>query len=105
MWRLWQPHQLTGGLEPIHHRHSNVHEHHVGSAAPAGLDRLGPVVGLGHNAQLGVGLEDHAESGSHQGLVVGDDHADGHASTPAPVGRCTYTVSAPAAVSTRREPS
>jgi hypothetical protein len=72
-----------GGLQPVHPRHPDVHEHRVGPGPPDGGDRLGAIGRLGHHLDA-VSGEDHAESGAHQGLVVGDDdpqragHADVH---------------------------
>ena len=45
----------------------------------AGLDRLGAVARLADDLQVGLGVEDLAEAGADECLVVGDQHADGHA--------------------------
>ena len=52
-----------------------------------GVDGLRAVAGLGDDADLRVGLEDHPEAGADERLVVGDQDADGHAGTPASSGR------------------
>ena len=39
------------------------------------VDRLAPVGGLPDHAQVGLGVEDHAEAGPQQPLVVGDHDA------------------------------
>ena len=39
------------------------------------LDRLGAVGGLADDVEVVLGVEDHAEAGAHERLVVGDQHA------------------------------
>ena len=38
--------------------------------------RASPVAGLTRDDKVRLGLEDHPESGAHQGLVVDDEHPD-----------------------------
>ena len=64
--------------------HLDVHEHHVGPFRPGELDRLAPVGGLADHLDAGLGVEQHVEPGTHQGLVVGHgdaDHSGSRAST------------------------
>ena len=51
----------------------------VGSNAVGLLDRLEPVARLGHDLDAVLAAEEHAESGAHHRLVVGDQHPDRHA--------------------------
>jgi hypothetical protein len=65
-----------GGLQPVHDRHADVHQHDVGPQRPRLADRLDPVAGLADHAQVRGGLDEHPEPGPDQGLVVGDQHPD-----------------------------
>ena len=76
------PRQATGRLDAVHDRHPDVHEHHVGLCALGEGDRLGAVRRLADDIDVRLGLEDHAEAGPHQRLVV-DDH-DPDAAHPMP---------------------
>ena len=40
-----------------------------------------PSHGLADHVEVGLGVEDHAEAGADQGLVVGDEDADAHAAS------------------------
>src|ERR1035437_5824168 len=67
---------LPGGLEAVHFRHSHVHQDHVGLVVGGGLDGLCPVGCLGDHGDPVCCLEDHAESGPDQLLVIGDEYPD-----------------------------
>ena len=43
------------------------------------LDGLAPVGGLADDLEPVLGVEDHAEAGADERLVVGDEDADAHA--------------------------
>ena len=75
----------AGRLEPAAARHLDVHQHHVGPEAPGDLDGLLAVAGLARDLEVLLGSQDQLEAGPHQGLVVGQDDAHGHA--PPPPGR------------------
>ena len=79
-------HDPPGGLEPVDGRHADVHEDDVGPGATRSVDGLGAILGLADHVEVGLGLEDHPKAGAHERLVVGDQDADAHASTPAPSG-------------------
>jgi len=66
----------TSRLAPVQHGHADVHQHHVGTGTPDGIDRLGAGGRLGDDVDA-VGGEDHPEAGAHQGLVVGHHDPDG----------------------------
>ena len=74
--------QGLGGVEPVHLRHPDVEQAHVGPQVPGSLDRLAAVGHLGDHLDVGLGVEDHGEPAAHQLLVVGDQHPDRHDATP-----------------------
>ena len=57
-------------------------QHHVGRGPAGHRDRFRAVGGLAEHGQVGLGVDEHAEPGPDDGLVVGDYHADGHATRP-----------------------
>ncbi|MGX1299881.1 hypothetical protein RKD35_001369 [Streptomyces albogriseolus] len=61
---------LAGGLHPVHPRHTDVHEHHVGLQRPHLVQGLEAVPGLADDREVLLGLQDHPESGAQQRLVV-----------------------------------
>jgi hypothetical protein len=67
---------LAGGLDPVELRHLDVHEYDVGPGGPGPLHGLGPVRGLSHHGDVVLGVEQHLEAGSHQDLIVGEQHGD-----------------------------
>ena len=69
-------------LEAVDHRHPDVEEAHVGPDAAGERHRLGAVGGLADDLDVGLRVEDHAEPGAHELLVVGDEHAHGHVDQP-----------------------
>ena len=70
--------QPPGRLNPVHHRHPDVHHDHVGRHLREQPQRLCAVPGLTHHAQVLLGRENHPETGPDQGLVVHDDDSRGH---------------------------
>ena len=50
-----------------------------GSKRPHGLDRLQAVLGLAHDLDVRLRLEDHLEARPHERLVVDDQDANAHA--------------------------
>ena len=67
---------LPGGLDPVHHRHAHVHQHHVGPVLAAQPDGLGAVGGARDDGDVGLRVEQRGEPGAHDLLVVGDERAD-----------------------------
>jgi hypothetical protein len=65
-----------GGLEAVHFRHPDVHQHDVRTVFERSGDGLGAVGGLGDNGDPGI-AQDHAEAGADQVLVVGNENARG----------------------------
>ena len=67
-------------LDAVHRRHADVHEHHVGPGARAARPprrRLG----LADHVDVVLRVEDHAEAGPHERLVVDDEDPD-HGAPP-----------------------
>ena len=78
--------QQAGRLDAVEHRHAHVHHDDVGPQPAGQVDRGTPVAALADHLEVGLGVDDRREAGADQGLVVADEHADGHvggASRPA----------------------
>ena len=73
--------------QPVEVRHPDVHQHHVGMQLGHEPDRLEAVVGLTHDLQVVLEVEDRSEAGPQQLLVVGDQDSDGHAHIMTPCRR------------------
>ena len=69
---------LAGRGQPVDLRHADVHQHDVGEQFGRERDRLGAVAGLADDFDVVLGVEQGAEPGAHQHLVVGEQHADRH---------------------------
>jgi hypothetical protein len=74
--RVVQRGDAAGRLDAVHQRHAHVHQHHVGVQFGCQGNGFGAVGRLAHHAEVVAGVDHHAEAGAHQGLVVGDQHAD-----------------------------
>jgi hypothetical protein len=61
---------LPGRLHTVHPRHADVHQDHVGLQGPHLVERLEAVSGLADDREVLLGLQDHPEAGTQQGLVV-----------------------------------
>src|SRR5690606_3558630 len=68
----------AGGLDPVEVGHADVHEDDIGLADGHGLDRLVPGPGLGDHTHVGLVVDDHPQTGTDHGLVVGEDDAECH---------------------------
>ena len=67
-----------GRLEAIHPGHPDIHEYDV-RARPGHLaNRRDPVLGLADHLKVGLSLDEHADTGAHQRLVIGDQDPDRH---------------------------
>jgi hypothetical protein len=67
---------LARRLDAVELGHADVHQHDVGRQATRLLDRRVAVGRLADDVDVLLGVEDHAEAGAHQRLVVGDQDAD-----------------------------
>ncbi len=61
---------LAGGLHPVHPRHTDVHQDHVGLQRPYLVQGLKAVTGLADDREVLLGLQNHPEPGAQQRLVV-----------------------------------
>jgi len=61
----------AGGLEAVHPRHSNVHQHHIRPVLEHGGQRLRAVRDLGYDRDPGR-AENHPEAAANEGLIVSD---------------------------------
>ena len=66
----------SGGLDPVHVGHADVHQHDVGVVAGGQVDGLAAGGGLTHDLDAGIVLEEHGEAAPYECLIVGDEHAD-----------------------------
>ena len=96
--RIFGGHDAACRLQAVHDGHADVHQHDVGPGPAGRLDGLRSIVGLGSDAQVLVGFEDHAESGPYEGLVVGDQDADAHAGIASPTGSRACSANPPSPV-------
>jgi hypothetical protein len=79
-------HQHAGGaelrnqpprrLDPVEHRHPDVHQDQVGPGLQRTRHGLVPVRRLGDDFDVGLGVEDEPEAAAHQRLVVSEQDAD-----------------------------
>jgi hypothetical protein len=76
----------AGRLEAVHHRHPNVHQHHVRDELTAEHDRLQAVLGLADDDEPALAVQQRDQTGADECLIVGDEDADrpgaGHLSAP-----------------------
>ncbi len=70
-------HDAARGLEPVDARHLHVHADHVGRERRGQAHALLAVGGLADHLDAVLALEDHADAGAHERLVVDEEDADG----------------------------
>ena len=66
----------SAACEPVELGHADVHQHDVGPPAPHDVHRRAAVGRLADDGDVGLGVEDHAEAGAQEPLVVGDHDGD-----------------------------
>ena len=71
--------QAASRLNPVDVGHADVHQYDVGPQASRLRHRLSPVRRLAHHLDVLLSLQDHAEAGADERLVVGDQDAQAHA--------------------------
>ena len=64
------PGDLPGRLHPVHPRHPDVHQHHIGLQRTYLIERLETVTGLADDRDVLLRLQNHPEAGAQQRLVV-----------------------------------
>jgi hypothetical protein len=74
--RMLVAEQLGGRLEPVHHGHPDVHQHHVRTDRPQHGHRFAAVGCLGDNFQIGLGVDQHPDARAEKRLVVDEGHPD-----------------------------
>ena len=77
--------QAPRGLDAVHDRHPEVHDHDVGLARAAGLDCFASVGSLADHLDALLVGEDHAEAGPHELLVVDEQDPDAHVERSRPL--------------------
>src|SRR5262249_52972542 len=70
------PSEDAGGGDAVEAGHSDVHEYDVGEVLLGEADGVVAVGGLADDVDVVLGVEDHAEPGSDEFLVVDDEHFD-----------------------------
>ena len=68
----------AGGLQPVEHRHPDVHQDHVGPERGGLVDRVPAVDRLADDLDVGLGASSTEQPLPDHRLVVGDQHPDGH---------------------------
>jgi hypothetical protein len=76
--RRWQVQKPGQGVDPVQHRHGHVEQHHVRGQPLGGGQPLLPVGRLPDHGEAGVAVEQARHTGTHGGVVVDDQHPDGH---------------------------
>ena len=90
------PGQQAGGLDAVQPRHADVEQADIRAERSGHLHRLSAVGRLADDRDVGVGVEDHAQTGANDLLIVGHDDADDHADAPRS-GRTAVTAQPPPA--------
>jgi hypothetical protein len=67
-----------GRLDTVEDRHSNVHQHHVGTFAKYDIDRFRTVTCFADHVDVGSRAQQHGEATADERLIVGDHDLDGH---------------------------
>ena len=67
--------------DPVHARHPDIHQHHVGVQGRCHADPGRPVRGFADHLDVRLGLQDQPEAHPEQGLVVDEQYPD-HLASP-----------------------
>src|SRR5262249_19522075 len=103
---------LASGLDAVGAGHLDVHQDDVRPHLAGPLERRTAVAGLGHDLDVVLGIQESADAGSDQGLIVGEDDPDhavavrgsSAATRNPPIGRGSATRRPPSAVTRSRMP-
>ena len=90
--------------EAVEHGHPDVHQHDVGLRGAHDVDRLAAVGRLAHDLDVWLRVDEHADSGAEQRLIVDEHHPD-RAHDPPPIGRVPRTTKAPSSRAGVQPPS
>jgi hypothetical protein len=83
--------RMRRGLETVHDGHPDVHQDDIGLGLDDEVDGVRSVGGAVDDVEVGGRIEEYAESGPQQGLVVDHGHADHRACVPGPTGSSTQS--------------
>ena len=61
---------LARGLNPIHHRHTQIHEHDIGLGLGNQVHRLGAIAGNAHHGKVAHRAQNHTHPLRHNILVI-----------------------------------
>jgi len=70
------PAQGCCGLNAIHLRHLDIHQHHVGREGLRERQRLSAGAGFPNDLQIRLQVEAHPQSAPHDGLIIDKQHAN-----------------------------
>src|SRR5581483_1637629 len=68
--------EIPGGFDPVHDRHTDIHQHHVGTALAAYPHCLGTLGGGAGDREVGLGAEEPGETSPNELVVVSDNDPD-----------------------------
>ena len=68
--------ELGGGSETVHHRHPDIHQHHVHRMGGQQPQCLRAITGLEDHFHIRLGVDHQSEAGSDQLLVVHQGDSD-----------------------------
>ena len=70
--------EVSGGGDPVHVGHPDVHQHDVGLQRGGCGEGVSSVGGFADDVDGGVGAQDHPQSGAHEGVVVDEERTGRH---------------------------
>ena len=73
---------LARGLDAVEIRHGDIHNDHPGVQLPGQPHRGPPILGLGHHFQIGLLLQQKAESLTDNLVIIGDQNFCNHLLPP-----------------------
>ena len=80
--------ELGDGFDAVENGHADVDHHDVRMESGGEFESLAAVGGLGDDFEAGVALQQKAQAGAHEGMVIGEQDADGaHSPTATGGGR------------------
>jgi hypothetical protein len=80
-----QPDDPAGRVDPGQAGHADIHHDDVRPELLGQAHRLFAVTGLGDHGHVRLGVQTGPDRCPHQGLVIGDDHLDGHRAITGPI--------------------
>ena len=68
--------EFEGGGNSVHHRHREVHQHHIWPQLGSQLEGPATVLGLPHHAQIVGAVDQCGQTGPNQEMVVDEENGD-----------------------------